>query len=84
MLSHRRYLLGAPRFRIVLAHKLLLTMFNKAIAKMPPRKQKWVMEMQDVDFELIYEPRRDDQDPLGYSRHPLQKIGNGSTKKVIK
>ena len=31
----RIHLLGAPRFRIVTAHKSLLPMFNKATAKMP-------------------------------------------------
>ena len=35
------YLHGAPRFRIITAH-------NNVKAKMPPRIEKWVMEMQDV------------------------------------
>jgi len=39
---------------------------------LPPRIEKWVMGMQDFDFELIYEPRKDDADPLDFlSRHPL-------------
>ncbi|XP_048589506.1 uncharacterized protein K02A2.6-like [Nematostella vectensis] len=81
----RIYLLGAPRLRIVTAHKPLLPMFNKATAKMPPRIEKWVMEMQDVDFELIYEPGKDEQDPLDYlSRHPLPETGDDSTEKIIK
>ena len=34
--------------------------------------EKWVMEMSDVDFELKYEPGRDEADPLFFlSQHPL-------------
>ena len=45
----RIYLLGAPRFRIVTAHKPLVPLFNKVKAKVPPRIEKWIMEMQDLD-----------------------------------
>ena len=41
-------------------------MFNKATAKLPPRIEKWVMDMQDVDFELVYEPGKDDAYPMDY------------------
>ena len=66
----KMYLLGAPRFQIITAHKPLLPLFNKATSKLPPRIEKWVMDMQDVDFELIYEPGKDEADPLDFlSRH---------------
>ena len=39
----RSYLLGAPKFRIITAHKPLVPLFNKAKMKMPPRIEKWVM-----------------------------------------
>ena len=81
----KMYLLGAPRFKIITAHKPLLPMFNKATAKLPPRIEKWVMDMQDVDFELVYEPGKDDADPMDYlSRHPLPVIGTDNTEKVVK
>ena len=68
----RIYLLGAPKFKIVTAHKPLLPLCNKAAKRLPPRIEKWVMGMQDVDFELIYEPGKDDADPFDFlSRHPL-------------
>ena len=39
--------------------------------------------MQDVDFELKYEPGRDELDPLDFlSRHPLPVIGNDDTKGI--
>ena len=79
------YLQGAPRFKIVTAHKPLLPMFNKPTAKLPPRIEKWVMSMQDADFEMIYEPGKDEKDPLDFiSRHPLPETGNDKTERVIK
>ena len=54
------YLQGAPRFTIMTAHKPLLPMFSKPSVKLPPRIEKWVMDMQDVDFEMKYEPGRDE------------------------
>ena len=81
----KMYLLGAPRFKIITAHKPLLPMFNKATAKLPPRIEKWVMDMQDVDFELVYEPGKDNADPMDYlSRHPLPITGSDNTEKVVK
>ena len=81
----RVYLLGAPRFTIVTAHKPLLPLFNKVKMSMPPRIEKWVMQMQDVDYELIYEPGKDEADPLDYlSRHPLPETEDDGTEKVIK
>ena len=57
------YLQDAPRFTIVTAHKPLLPMFSKPSAKLPPRIERWVMDMQDVDFEMKHEPGRDGLDP---------------------
>ena len=43
------------------------------------------MEMQDVDYELVYEPGKDEADPLDYlSRHPLPETGDDSTEKIIR
>ena len=79
------YLLGAPRFTIVTAHKPLLTLFNKATAKLPPRIEKWVMAMQDVDFEMKYQPGKDEADPLDFlSRHPLPDTDEEDTEYTVK
>ena len=43
------------------------------------------MKMQDVDFELIYETRKDDADPLDFlSRHALREKGKDAVERVIK
>ena len=55
------------RDSVFTAHKPPLPLFNKAKATMPPRIEKWVMEMQDVDYELVYEPGKDETDPLDYT-----------------
>ena len=79
------YLLGAPKFKIITAHKPLLPLFNKAAMRLPPRIEKWVMGKQDVDFELIYEPGKDETDPLDFlSRHPLPETGKDTIERVIK
>ena len=42
------------------------------------------MGMQDVYFEMKYEPGGDEADPLDFlSRHPLPIIGNNSTEKIL-
>ena len=74
-----------PKFQIITAHKPLVTMFNKPTAKLPPCIEKWVMSMQDADYEVTYEPRKDERDPLDFmSRHPLPETGDDSTEKWIK
>ena len=43
------------------------------------------MDMQDVDFDMKYEPGRDEADPLDFlSRHPLPIIVDNSTEKILK
>ena len=79
------YLLGAPKFKIITVHKPLLPMFNKATSRLPPRIERWVMDIQDIDFELVYEPGKDDADPMDFlSRHPLSIIGTDNTERIIK
>lgn len=75
------YLLGAPRFKIITAHKPLIPLFNKSTIKLPPRTEKLVMGMQDVE---VYQPGKDEADPLDFlSRHPLLETGTDSEQKVI-
>ena len=62
----RIYLLGAPRFRIVTSHKPLVSLFHKVKATVPPRIEKWNMQMRYVNYELVYEPGKDEADPLDF------------------
>lgn len=67
------------------AHKPLVPLFNKVKAKVPLRIEKWIMEMQDVDYELVHEPGKDETDPLDFlSRHPLPETGHDKTEKNIR
>ena len=67
------------------AHKPLLTLFNKDTANLPPRIEKWVMAMLDVDFEMKYQPGKNEQDPLDFlSRHPLQTNDDEDTEYAVK
>ena len=49
----RIYLIGAPNFKIVTAHKPLLPMFNKPNQKMPQRIEKWIMGIQGMILKSI-------------------------------
>ena len=49
---------------------------------MLPRMEQWVMEMQDVDYELVYEPGKVEVDYL--SRQPLPETGDDSTGTFIR
>ena len=43
------------------------------------------MEMQDVDYELVYQPGKDEADPLDYlSRHPLPEKEKDNTEKIVR
>ena len=72
----RNCLIGAPKFIIVTAHKPLIPMFNKV----KPR----LMEITNFDFELKYEPGKNEVDPLDYiSRHPISENDQENTEQVI-
>ncbi|CAC5422301.1 unnamed protein product [Mytilus coruscus] len=41
--------------------------------------------LENVDYELVYEPGKDEQDPLDYlSRHPLPETENDETEQIVK
>ena len=42
------------------------------------------MAMQDIDYELVYDPGKDEKKTLfNLSRHPLPNVGNDNTEKII-
>ena len=78
------YLLGSPRFRIITTYKPLLSLLNKVKKKMPPRMERWVMEIRH-DYELVYEPGKDRASPQDYlSRHPPPETGGDNTEKIAR
>ena len=52
----RHYLFGAPVFRIVTDHRPLTHMFHKLAGKLPPRVEKFVMDLQELEYEVVYWP----------------------------
>ena len=43
------------------------------------------MDMQDVDYEMRYEPGKEEADPMDFlSRHPLRETGEDETEETIK
>lgn len=52
----RKYLLGAPKFRIVTDHRPLTYMFHKLCGELPPRVENIVMDVQEFEYEVVYRP----------------------------
>ena len=79
------YLLGADHFKLATDHKPLLPIFNNPRAKLPPRIERMVIKMQNLDFTALYIPGK--KNATNYiSRHPLPEIvktGHESHVKVV-
>ena len=77
------YLLGAPRFQLATDHKPFLPLFNNPTAKLPPRIERLVMKMQNLDFEMIHIPGKTNMTDY-MSRHPLPETGNDHLEKHVR
>ena len=71
----RKYLLGAPKFQIVTDHRPLCPMFNKNKQDLPPRIERFVMDIQGYDYEVVYQPGKSNIADY-ISRHPLGRKGS--------
>ena len=63
------YLYG-QQFTVITDHKPLVKLFNNPRSKLPARIERWVLRCQLYDFNVKFEPGRDN--PADYlSRHPM-------------
>ena len=77
----RKYLLGAPTFKIITDHKPLQSMFNNGKQDLPPRIERFVMDIQGYDWEVVYKPGKNNiADYL--SRHPVVRQGSSRSEEV--
>lgn len=54
--------------------------FNKDKAKATLKLEKWLMELHDMDYEIVYEQGKDKADTLDFlSGHPLPEAGWNKT-----
>ena len=67
------YLLRAQHFQLATDHKPLLPLFNNPTAKLPPRIERIVMKMQNLDFTAIHIPGKSNMTDY-LSRHPLPDV----------
>lgn len=80
----RNYPTGAPKITIITARKALILMFNKIKPRLPPCIEKWIMDIRDFDFEIKYEPGRNELDPLDYVlRHSIAENQQDNTEQMI-
>jgi hypothetical protein len=76
-IQHFHLYLAGSQFRVVTDHKPLLNLFNNPSAKPPMRIERWVMKLQEYEFNLIYKPGKDN--PADFmSRHPLSSTCHSS------
>jgi hypothetical protein len=65
----RKYFLGAQQFKVITDHEPLQAMFNKTAGDLPPRIEKFIMDVQEYEYVVEYHPGKTNiADYL--SRHP--------------
>ena len=77
------YLLGAPKFKLATDHKPLLPLLNNPKAKIPPRKERIIVKMQNLDYEAIHIAGKSNMTDY-LSRHPLPETEKVYTDKHVK
>ncbi|KAL9987542.1 hypothetical protein ACROYT_G001867 [Oculina patagonica] len=77
------YLLGAQHFQLATDHKPLLPLLNNPNAKLPPRIERIVMKMQNLDFTAIHIPGKSNMTDY-LSRHPLPEIQKTNHEKHVR
>eukprot|EP00794_Sanderia_malayensis_P017874 gene17874-19653_t len=64
--------IGSTQIEDYYSTQAIVITVQKTISKRPTTTERWVMDMQDANYALVYEPGRNDKDPLDFiSRHPL-------------
>ena len=76
------YLLGAQKFKLATDHKPLLPLLNNPKAKIPPRIERIIIKMQNLDFEAIHIPGKSNMTDY-LSRHPLPETGKDHVEKYV-
>ena len=77
------YLLGGKHFQLATGHKPLLPLFNNPQAKLPPRIERLIMKMQNLDFTMIHIPGKENVTDY-MSRHPLPETAKTGVEKHVK
>ena len=49
-------LLGGPQFKVITDHKPLQYMFGKKGGEVPPRVERCIMDLQEYDYVVEYQP----------------------------
>ena len=77
------YLLGRKHFQLATDHKPLLPLFNNPQSKLPPRIERLIMKMQNLDFTMIHIPGKENVTDY-MSRHPLPETAKTRVEKHVK
>ena len=75
--------MGAQYFQLATDHKPLLPLFNNPNVKLPPRTERMVMNMQNLDFNAIHIPGKSNMTDY-LSRHPLTEVEKSGHERHIR
>ena len=78
----RKYLLGAPKFQIITDHRPLVSMFNNGKQDLPPRIERFIVDIQGYDWEVIYKKPGKNNIADYMSRHPVERQGSSRSDEV--
>jgi hypothetical protein len=74
------YLYGSS-FQVVTDHKPLVPLFNRPMSKPPLRIERWLLKLQEYEFELTYQQGK--FNPADYmSRHPIMMTQDDHAEKM--
>ena len=77
------YLLGGKHFQLATDLKPLLPLFNNPQAKLPPRIERLIMKMKNLDFTMIHIPGKENVTDY-MSRHPFPETAKTGVEKHVK
>ena len=77
----RKYLMGSPKFQIITDHRPLCVLFNKCRQELPPRIERFVMDVQGYDYEVVYQPGKNNIADY-MSRHPVARTGTSRSSEI--
>lgn len=63
------YLVGGKHFQLATNHKPLLSHFNNPQAKLPPRVERVVMKMKNLDFTMVHIPGKTNVKKTGHDKY---------------
>lgn len=63
------YLVDGKHYQLATNYKPLLSLFNNPQAKLPPRVERVVMKMKNLDFTMVHIPGKTNVKKTGHDKY---------------